>query len=177
MTFVLPWLVPAWWRDLKSKNAAVLLLLGWVLLVLIFFSLSDGKRSLYIFPAAPALALVRGIPRQITSAAHRRAAGCRDIHCGSQRSAGRHRNVRPHAPTPSGTLDCGSPGNAESRFVAASRQFSDDRYGPGLSSPASSRRILGSNDNFLGWHEACWLRHHWMQHALVAVLLKESKAS
>ena len=60
VTFVLPWLVPAWWRDLKSKNAAVLLLLGWVLLVLIFFSLSDGKRSLYIFPAAPALALVAG---------------------------------------------------------------------------------------------------------------------
>ena len=60
VTIVLPWLVPAWWRDLKSKNAAVLLLLGWVLLVLLFFSLSDGKRSLYIFPAAPALALIAG---------------------------------------------------------------------------------------------------------------------
>jgi len=60
ITFVLPWLVPAWWRDLRSKNTAVMLLLGWVLLVLIFFSLSDGKRSLYIFPAAPALALAAG---------------------------------------------------------------------------------------------------------------------
>jgi len=37
-----------------------MLLLGWVLLVLIFFSLSDGKRSLYIFPAAPVLALAAG---------------------------------------------------------------------------------------------------------------------
>lgn len=60
VTFVLPWLVPAWWQDLRSKNAAVMLFLGWLLLVLVFFSLSDGKRSLYIFPAAPALALVAG---------------------------------------------------------------------------------------------------------------------
>lgn len=60
VTFVLPWLVPAWWQDFRSRNAAVMLFLGWLLLVLIFFSLSDGKRSLYIFPAAPALALVAG---------------------------------------------------------------------------------------------------------------------
>lgn len=60
VTFVLPWLVPAWRQDLRARNAAVLLLLGWLLLVLIFFSFSDGKRSLYIFPAAPALALVAG---------------------------------------------------------------------------------------------------------------------
>lgn len=60
VSLVLPWLVLAWWRDLKSKNAAVLLLLSWILLVLVFFSISDGKRSLYIFPAAPALALAAG---------------------------------------------------------------------------------------------------------------------
>jgi len=60
VSLLLPWLVPAWRRDLKSHNAAILLLLGWVLLVLFFFSLSDGKRSLYIFPAAPALALAAG---------------------------------------------------------------------------------------------------------------------
>lgn len=60
VTLLLPWLIPAWMQDLKSRNAAVLLLLSWILLVLVFFSISDGKRSLYIFPAAPALALVAG---------------------------------------------------------------------------------------------------------------------
>ncbi len=61
VTLALPWLVPAWYRDLRNRNAAVLLLGGWVLLVVLFFSLSDGKRSLYIFPAAPALALIAGL--------------------------------------------------------------------------------------------------------------------
>ena len=56
----LPWLVPAWARDLKLRDARVLLPLAWVVLVLMFFSLSDGKRSLYIFPALPAVALVTG---------------------------------------------------------------------------------------------------------------------
>jgi len=57
---LLPWLLPAWWRDIRNKNAAILLLGSWVLLVVIFFSISAGKRSLYIFPAAPALALIAG---------------------------------------------------------------------------------------------------------------------
>jgi 4-amino-4-deoxy-L-arabinose transferase-like glycosyltransferase len=57
----LPWLLPAWWRDLKAhRNTPVLLLGGWVLLVLLFFSFSAGKRSVYIFPAAPAFALIVG---------------------------------------------------------------------------------------------------------------------
>ncbi|MCP2072422.1 UNVERIFIED_ORG: 4-amino-4-deoxy-L-arabinose transferase-like glycosyltransferase [Pseudomonas lini] len=56
--FMLPWLVPAWRRQLLKHDARVLLLLGWVLLVLLFFSLSSGKRKLYIFPALPALILL-----------------------------------------------------------------------------------------------------------------------
>ena len=56
--FLLPWLAPAWARDLRKRSATTLLLGGWILLVLLFFSLSDGKRSVYIFPAAPALALL-----------------------------------------------------------------------------------------------------------------------
>ena len=60
VTLFLPWLVPAWKQDLKSRNPGVILLLGWTVLVLVFFSLSAGKRSLYIFPAAPAIALVAG---------------------------------------------------------------------------------------------------------------------
>jgi len=61
VTLLLPWLIPAWRRDLRDRNAAVLLIGGWVLLVVLFFSLSSGKRSLYIFPAAPAVALLAGL--------------------------------------------------------------------------------------------------------------------
>lgn len=57
ITLALPWLVPAWWRDIKSHDAGVCLLLGWVVLLLLFFSISPGKRGVYILPALPALAL------------------------------------------------------------------------------------------------------------------------
>jgi 4-amino-4-deoxy-L-arabinose transferase-like glycosyltransferase len=53
----LPWLVPVWRRRLVRGDGRILLLLGWVVLVVTFFSLSSGKRSLYIYPAVPALAL------------------------------------------------------------------------------------------------------------------------
>jgi 4-amino-4-deoxy-L-arabinose transferase-like glycosyltransferase len=53
----LPWLAPAWRRRLVRGDGRVLLLLGWVALVVAFFSLSSGKRSLYVYPAVPALAL------------------------------------------------------------------------------------------------------------------------
>lgn len=58
VVFMLPWLVPAWRKQLLKHDGRVLVLLGWVLLVLVFFSLSSGKRKLYIFPALPALILV-----------------------------------------------------------------------------------------------------------------------
>ena len=60
VTLFLPWLVPAWVRDFKARDPRILLMLCWVVLVLVFFSLSAGKRSLYIFPAAPATALAAG---------------------------------------------------------------------------------------------------------------------
>ncbi len=53
----LPWLAPVWRRRLRRGDGRTLLLLGWVVLVVTFFSLSSGKRSLYIYPAVPALAL------------------------------------------------------------------------------------------------------------------------
>jgi 4-amino-4-deoxy-L-arabinose transferase-like glycosyltransferase len=52
-----PWLLPAWWRRLKRVDARYALLLGWALLVLVFFSASPGKREVYIFPMLPALAV------------------------------------------------------------------------------------------------------------------------
>jgi 4-amino-4-deoxy-L-arabinose transferase-like glycosyltransferase len=60
LSFLLPWLVPAWIRDLKAHQATTLLFGAWVLLVLLFFSISGGKRSVYILPALPALALLAG---------------------------------------------------------------------------------------------------------------------
>ncbi len=52
-----PGCVPRWWRQLKAGDARILLPLGWVVLVLAFFSASAGKRDVYILPALPMLAL------------------------------------------------------------------------------------------------------------------------
>jgi len=52
-----PWLLPAWGRRLKRADPRHALLLGWALLVLVFFSASPGKREVYIFPMLPALAV------------------------------------------------------------------------------------------------------------------------
>ncbi len=49
-----------WRRRLRRRDARTLLLLGWVALVVVFFSLSPGKRGVYILPAVPALALALG---------------------------------------------------------------------------------------------------------------------
>lgn len=50
-----PWLLPAWWRRARRPDARHVLLLGWSLLVLAFFSISPGKREVYILPMLPAL--------------------------------------------------------------------------------------------------------------------------
>jgi len=52
-----PWLLPAWWRRVSRTDPRYTLLLGWALLVLVFFSSSPGKREVYIFPMLPALAV------------------------------------------------------------------------------------------------------------------------
>lgn len=54
---LLLWLVPRWRRDWAERRSAVFLPLCWVLLVLLFFSISPGKRGVYLMPALPALAL------------------------------------------------------------------------------------------------------------------------
>lgn len=60
-SLLLPWLVPAWWRRCRRGDPRYVLLLGWVVLVLLFFSASPGKREVYILPALPAMA-VAGAP-------------------------------------------------------------------------------------------------------------------
>lgn len=51
------WLVRPWRQALRDRRADVLLPLAWVLLVVIFFSSSGGKRGVYVLPALPALAM------------------------------------------------------------------------------------------------------------------------
>jgi 4-amino-4-deoxy-L-arabinose transferase-like glycosyltransferase len=57
LTLLLPWLWPRWRESLRSRDLRVLLPLAWVLLVVLFFSLSSGKRGVYVLPALPAFVL------------------------------------------------------------------------------------------------------------------------
>ena len=56
-SIAIPWLVPRWRERLKERDTKILLLLGWAVCVLVFFSISPGKRGVYILPALPAFAL------------------------------------------------------------------------------------------------------------------------
>ncbi|HEU4529715.1 MAG TPA: glycosyltransferase family 39 protein [Steroidobacteraceae bacterium] len=60
LILLLPWLVGRWWERLRKHDARVLLLVSWIVLVLLFFTLSSGKRGVYILPALPAFAVVSG---------------------------------------------------------------------------------------------------------------------
>ena len=55
-SLLLFWLVPRFKAAFQERNANVWLPLCWVLIVLVFFSASPGKRGIYILPALPALA-------------------------------------------------------------------------------------------------------------------------
>ena len=54
----LPWALPAWWRRLRRRDPRYLLPLAWWALVVLFFSIPDGKRDVYIMPALPMMCLV-----------------------------------------------------------------------------------------------------------------------
>ncbi|WMJ70106.1 glycosyltransferase family 39 protein [Stenotrophomonas sp. 24(2023)] len=56
-SLLLPWLARPWWRRLARGDGRQWLLLGWAVLVLVFFSASPGKREVYLLPMLPALAL------------------------------------------------------------------------------------------------------------------------
>ncbi|MDG2524930.1 glycosyltransferase family 39 protein [Stenotrophomonas sp. HITSZ_GD] len=74
-SLLLPALCPGWWRRLRRGDGRQWLLLGWSLLVLLFFSASPGKRELYILPILPAACLAaapllpgllrRALPRRL----------------------------------------------------------------------------------------------------------------
>jgi len=56
-TALLPWLLPGWIGAWRLRDPRPWLLLGWVMLVVVFFSVSPGKRGVYVLPALPAFAL------------------------------------------------------------------------------------------------------------------------
>lgn len=60
LSALLLWVIPAWWQRRSQLDARVWLPLAYGLLVLIFFSISKGKRGVYILPALPALAVAIG---------------------------------------------------------------------------------------------------------------------
>jgi 4-amino-4-deoxy-L-arabinose transferase-like glycosyltransferase len=60
LSLLLFWLVPRWAGALKARDARVLLPLGFVVLYVAFFTLTRGKRDIYILSALPMLALAAG---------------------------------------------------------------------------------------------------------------------
>ena len=54
---LVPWLWARLAGQLEGRDLRVWLPLAWVVLVLLFFSLSSGKRGVYILPAVPAFVL------------------------------------------------------------------------------------------------------------------------
>jgi len=56
-SLLLFWLVPRFKAAFHERDARVWLPIFWLLIVLIFFSASPGKRGVYLLPALPALAL------------------------------------------------------------------------------------------------------------------------
>ena len=58
LSLTYPGTLPRWWRAMKAKDARILLPLGWIVLLLLFFGASPGKRDVYILPAVPMLALI-----------------------------------------------------------------------------------------------------------------------
>lgn len=60
LSLALPALAPAWMERLKARDARILLPLAWIVMVIVFFSLTRAKRDVYIMPALPMLALCAG---------------------------------------------------------------------------------------------------------------------
>ncbi|WP_251976569.1 ArnT family glycosyltransferase [Salinicola avicenniae] len=57
LVLALPWALPAWWRRARRADVAVLLPLASLVLIVMFFSLSPGKRGVYMLPTLPLLVL------------------------------------------------------------------------------------------------------------------------
>lgn len=78
---LVPWLWPRWREAMRGRFTLVAVLLAWVVIVVLFFTASAGKRTLYILPAVPALAMAAGpwLPELLRARGPRRLAfvlGC-----------------------------------------------------------------------------------------------------
>ncbi|ODU92043.1 MAG: hypothetical protein BGP23_11005 [Lysobacterales bacterium 66-474] len=73
LSLAIAWAIPGWKRALQNRDARTLLPLAWVVLVVVFFSLSGGKRDVYILPALPitAIALAPLLPDVVHRASFR----------------------------------------------------------------------------------------------------------
>jgi 4-amino-4-deoxy-L-arabinose transferase-like glycosyltransferase len=58
LTLLVPWLFSHWRNALRSYDLRIALLASWIVLVVLFFTLSTGKRGVYVLPAVPACALL-----------------------------------------------------------------------------------------------------------------------
>jgi 4-amino-4-deoxy-L-arabinose transferase-like glycosyltransferase len=58
LTLLVPWLFGHWRDALRAFDLRIALLACWIVLVVLFFSLSTGKRGVYVLPAVPAFALL-----------------------------------------------------------------------------------------------------------------------
>ena len=72
----LPWAIPAWRRRLRRRDPRILLPLAWWALVVVFFTVSSGKRDMYVLPALPmaCLALAPLLPGIVRKRAAQRVA-------------------------------------------------------------------------------------------------------
>lgn len=57
LVLALPWAIPAWLRRFRRGDARVILTVSAVILILVFFSVSPGKRGVYILPTIPLLVI------------------------------------------------------------------------------------------------------------------------
>jgi 4-amino-4-deoxy-L-arabinose transferase-like glycosyltransferase len=58
LTLLVPWLFVHWRDALRCFDLRIALLASWIVLVVLFFSFSTGKRGVYVLPAVPVLALL-----------------------------------------------------------------------------------------------------------------------
>jgi 4-amino-4-deoxy-L-arabinose transferase-like glycosyltransferase len=58
-TFFLPWVIYTAWKR-RREGPAMRLLLCWILPAIVFFSISSGKRAIYLLPIFPAIAILFG---------------------------------------------------------------------------------------------------------------------
>ena len=74
LVLLAPWLAVRWKRRCRDRDAVTSSLLLWIGLVLLFFTISPGKRDVYLLPLAPALALVAAphLPELLKQASCRR---------------------------------------------------------------------------------------------------------